>query len=55
MSRVSQLSDVAQENFLFEPEPKDSAAAIGLAAAVFVARDPEALWAPLPQTRSLGP
>lgn len=39
----AQLADVAKENFLLEPEPKDSAAAIGLAAAVLYERDPNAI------------
>jgi mannose-1-phosphate guanylyltransferase len=38
-----QLPDLALENLLAEPSPKESAAAIGLAAAVLARRDPEAV------------
>lgn len=51
----AQLSDVAQENFLFEPEPKDSAAAIGLAAAVLLERDPEAIMGSFAADQVIGP
>lgn len=51
----AQLSDVAQENFLFEPEPKDSAAAIGLAAAVLSQRDPEAIMGSFAADQVIGP
>lgn len=51
----AQLSDVAKENFLFEPEPKDSAAAIGLAAAVLYERDPEAIMGSFAADQVIGP
>ncbi|KAG9081883.1 hypothetical protein FS749_007314 [Ceratobasidium sp. UAMH 11750] len=38
-----QLPDLAPSNLLAEPSPKESAAAIGLAAAVLARRDPEAV------------
>lgn len=50
-----QLSDVAEDNFLFEPEPKDSAAAIGLAAAVLYQRDPEAIMGSFAADQVIGP
>lgn len=51
----AQLSDVAEENFLFEPEPKDSAAAIGLAAAVLYERDPDAIMGSFAADQVIGP
>lgn len=51
----AQLSDVAVDNFLFEPEPKDSAAAIGLAAAVLYERDPEAIMGSFAADQVIGP
>ncbi len=38
-----QLPDLREDNLLVEPLPRDSAAAIGLAAAVLMQRDPEAI------------
>jgi mannose-1-phosphate guanylyltransferase len=38
-----QLTGVPEENILVEPSPRDSCAAIGLAAAVIAERDPEAV------------
>ena len=38
-----QLADVPEENILVEPSPRDSCAAIALAAAVIARREPEAL------------
>ena len=38
-----QLADVPEENVLVEPSPRDSCAAIALAAAVIARRDPEAI------------
>ena len=38
-----QLPDLLGMNLLAEPSPKESAAAIGLAAAVLARRDPEAI------------
>jgi mannose-1-phosphate guanylyltransferase len=38
-----QLPELPEQNLLVEPSPRDSCAAIGLAAAVIVRRDPEAI------------
>src|SRR5690349_16022625 len=38
-----QLPDLPDSNILIEPSPRDSCAAIGLAAAVIAHRDPEAV------------
>lgn len=38
-----QLPDLPEENLLVEPSPRDSCAAIGLAAAVIARRDPDAI------------
>jgi mannose-1-phosphate guanylyltransferase len=44
-SHVSnQLPDLAQGNLLAEPSPRESAAAIGLAAAILARRDPEIVF-----------
>jgi len=51
----AQLSDVAAENFLFEPASKDSAAAIGLAAAVLYERDPDAIMGSFAADQVIGP
>lgn len=51
----AQLSDVPKENFLLEPEPKDSAAAIGLAAAVLYERDPAAIMGSFAADQVIGP
>lgn len=51
----AQLADIAAENFLFEPEPKDSAAAIGLAAAVLYQRDPDAIMGSFAADQVIGP
>src|SRR5699024_5194348 len=51
----AQLADVAKENFLLEPEPKDSAAAIGLAAAVLYVRDPDAIMGSFAADQVIGP
>lgn len=40
---AQQLPDLPAENFLVEPSPRDSAAAIGLAAAVIARHDPTAI------------
>ncbi|MBB4734585.1 mannose-1-phosphate guanylyltransferase [Micrococcus cohnii] len=40
---VGQLDELVEENLVLEPEPKDSAAAIGLAAAILSLRDPETI------------
>lgn len=51
----AQLAGVAKENFLLEPEPKDSAAAIGLAAAVLYERDPDAIMGSFAADQVIGP
>jgi len=51
----AQLGDVAVENFLFEPAPKDSAAAIGLAAAVLFERNPDAIMGSFAADQVIGP
>lgn len=51
----AQLGDVAAENFLFEPAPKDSAAAIGLAAAVLFERNPDAIMGSFAADQVIGP
>ncbi len=51
----AQLVDIANHNFLFEPEPKDSAAAIGLAAAVLMERDPDAIMGSFAADQVIGP
>ena len=38
-----QLPDLPEHNMLVEPSPRDSCAAIGLAAAIIARRDPEAI------------
>src|SRR3984893_5321634 len=38
-----QVPELPEQNLLVEPSPRDSCAAIGLAAAVIVRRDPEAI------------
>ncbi|WP_343883987.1 sugar phosphate nucleotidyltransferase, partial [Glutamicibacter uratoxydans] len=40
---LSQLPELVDQNLVLEPEPKDSAAAIGLAAAILYLRDPETI------------
>lgn len=40
---VGQLPDLTESDLVLEPSPKDSAAAIGLAAAILSLRDPEAI------------
>ncbi|HUH53283.1 MAG TPA: sugar phosphate nucleotidyltransferase, partial [Microbacteriaceae bacterium] len=40
---MSQLPELLPENLIAEPEPKDSSAAIGLAAALLELRDPDAI------------
>lgn len=50
-----QLAGVADENIILEPEPKDSAAAIGLAAAVLHERDPDAIMGSFAADQVIGP
>ncbi|WP_051130840.1 mannose-1-phosphate guanylyltransferase [Nesterenkonia alba] len=40
---TAQIPELAPDDLVLEPEPKDSAAAIGLAAAILHARDPETI------------
>lgn len=40
---VSQLPEICHEDLVLEPEPRDSAAAIGLAAAILYRRDPNVI------------
>jgi mannose-1-phosphate guanylyltransferase len=49
-----QLPDVPASNILVEPSPKDSCAAISLAAAVIARRDPEATMAAFPADHLIG-
>lgn len=50
-----QLAGVADENIILEPEPKDSAAAIGLAAAVLHERNPDAIMGSFAADQVIGP
>lgn len=43
LSVSSQIPELATQNLITEPSPKDSSAAIGLAAALILQRDPEAI------------
>ncbi|MFC0581648.1 mannose-1-phosphate guanylyltransferase [Micrococcoides hystricis] len=52
---VSQLPKLAANNLVLEPEPKDSAAAIGLAAAILYERDPEAIMGSFAADQVIGP
>jgi mannose-1-phosphate guanylyltransferase len=45
---IAQLPDLATANLILEPTPRDSTAAIGLAAAVLVHREPEAIIGSFP-------
>lgn len=51
----TQLPDISESNLLLEPEPKDSAAAIGLAAAVLYHRDPEIIMGSFAADQVIGP
>lgn len=50
-----QLTGVADENIILEPEPKDSGAAIGVAAAVLHERDPQAIIGSFAADQVIGP
>lgn len=50
-----QLPDLASEDTVLEPEPKDSAAAIGLAAAILFERDPETIMGSFAADQVIGP
>lgn len=45
-----QIPELDEDDLVLESEPKDSAAAIGLAAAILHRRDPDTIMAPSPQT-----
>jgi mannose-1-phosphate guanylyltransferase len=44
---MAQVPELPRENFILEPEPRGTAAAIGLAAAILQKRDPQAIMASL--------
>lgn len=50
-----QLPDLAEADLVLEPEPKDSAAAIGLAAAILYRRDPETIMGSFAADQVIGP
>ncbi|SFV23088.1 mannose-1-phosphate guanylyltransferase [Micrococcus terreus] len=50
-----QLPDLDTSDLVLEPEPKDSAAAIGLAAAILHERDPEAIMGSFAADQVIGP
>lgn len=52
---AGQLPELHQDNLVLEPEPKDSAAAIGLAAAILHQRDPEAIMGSFAADQVIGP
>lgn len=52
---ASQLPELHQDNLVLEPEPKDSAAAIGLAAAILHRRDPAAIMGSFAADQVIGP
>src|SRR5689334_11239923 len=43
-----QATEIPQENYIIEPEPRGTASVVGLAAAVLQKRDPQAVMAILP-------
>ena len=51
----SQLPNLPPENLLLEPAARNTAACLGLAAAVWVRRDPEAIMAVLPADHLISP
>ncbi len=51
---AAQLPDVSAEHIVAENEPRDSSAAIGLAAALLVQHDPDAIMASLPADHVIG-
>lgn len=52
---LSQLSEICEENLVLEPEPRDSAAAIGLAAAILYRRDPRIIMGSFAADQVIGP
>ncbi|GAB3620646.1 mannose-1-phosphate guanylyltransferase [Glutamicibacter sp. PS] len=52
---LSQLPELADANLVLEPEPKDSAAAIGLAAAILYLRDPQTIMGSFAADQVIGP
>ncbi|WBL20723.1 mannose-1-phosphate guanylyltransferase [Citricoccus sp. NR2] len=50
-----QLPDLDSRDLVLEPEPKDSAAAIGLAAAILYQRDPETIMGSFAADQVIGP
>ncbi|MFC7403121.1 mannose-1-phosphate guanylyltransferase [Citricoccus sp. GCM10030269] len=50
-----QLPDLDRQDMVLEPEPKDSAAAIGLAAAILFERDPETIMGSFAADQVIGP
>lgn len=50
-----QLPDLQEQDLVLEPEPKDSAAAIGLAAAILSLRDPETIMGSFAADQVIGP
>jgi mannose-1-phosphate guanylyltransferase len=50
-----QLPDLERRDMVLEPEPKDSAAAIGLAAAILHERDPETIMGSFAADQVIGP
>lgn len=51
---LSQLPDVIDTNIFLEPSPKDSTAAIGVAAAIILRRDPDAIVGSFPADHLVG-
>ncbi|MFF5793444.1 mannose-1-phosphate guanylyltransferase [Paeniglutamicibacter sp. NPDC012692] len=52
---IAQLPEVSDLDLVLEPEPKDSAAAIGLAAAILYRRDPETIMGSFAADQVIGP
>ena len=50
-----QLPDLEEQDLVLEPEPKDSAAAIGLAAAILSLRDPDTIMGSFAADQVIGP
>lgn len=52
---LSQLNEICDENLVLEPEPRDSAAAIGLAAAILHRRNPQIIMGSFAADQVIGP
>ncbi|PRB68689.1 mannose-1-phosphate guanylyltransferase [Arthrobacter sp. MYb213] len=52
---VAQLPELSDENLVLEPAPRDSAAAIGLAAAILYRRDPNIIMGSFAADQVIGP